>query len=1099
MHGTCSSADQLWPLEPSFANLLLAGRSKAEFGMSKGAYLGSLIEDCSRRVPPKQTGYLEYLHRLLALAGTPDADLADVAARLWLVLLKPHMVAGLGDTAWHFRLDEHVLAVLERLITRGLIGAGSTIDVTQTSEEGEVRLVQKFDIMNDTFQAITADFDVKASSPTAQIKLIQLLLTAGTDPSGAIRGANLGLALNKLAQIMLHSSQAVNQNAARAAITQIINARLEHVHLGDTLDQEIIFAWLCGVINHAGCPSSLASFCLRALYAVLTEHPQLFLGGELSGCILSHLLPTMVGPLNRQDPAIFSLCMDILLFLLENCLPRGVKEPVELILSAYFGPTLRSVADDGAVTSSPPFRDCLIPYENKMRAVSFARDIIFGNSDLLLHCFVNFDMDPNCDDAVARLVELLLQFTEHDWHRREGERVPGTTCTVPGLSLYLAVVAALQTLMNQLIRWHRESGNVSNYAGILAEYEAARRRKDELKMCVAAFGGHPAEGAAMAVKLGFVKDDDLQDLARWLRHTRGIDKKGLGEYLGASEHRELLRAYIKTFNFEGLSFVAAFRQFLESFRIPGESQVIERFLEEFSQSYFAAAAAGPFADADVLFQIAYSTLMLNTDLHSSSVRDKMTEASFLKNTQSAIEEEKRPPAELLMSIYQEIAASEIQLHSRMVDSPPTPGSRSLLPFRQVDPPHGILIPLMSATSACWARALATVVERLAAWPENLFFPTGGEESLFVCQADLYDGILSLFTDFIEICSAKGLDNERYRAIEALLATAIFQPEYAGGQVHGANSGVFNAIDAISWLYDVCDERGNDLESGWKPILQCLAQWDLASLVDSNHNIRELGLTRLDGRGILALFSALLKVRKDTTRQRAFVSHYAERLFQLPASSLERVIRSSYEQPAMTDSGMTFFGQLAQGAEDPLLAEYMFGLLQRVAREQMPMMLSLKNEAMFGFLRALERFALQSDLSMGREAIDTFATLGDLLYAQHHQAGEVPRPVDDEQFFLKWYHILSGLSRVAAEQPSRETARIAIQTLFKLFKSHGACYGEGAWRVVWRSIILPLLEEARDPEADTTMFIKLIRWSVDLICLHHERLFSPGLPDVFEST
>lgn len=77
---------------------------------------------------------------------------------------------------------------------------------------------------------------------------------------------------------------------------------------------------------------------------------------------------------------------------------------------------------------------------------------------------------------------------------------------------------------------------------------------------------------------------DAAALARFFRRTPGLGKTQIGEYIskGPAElhpfHAAVLREYVKTFDFSGenSSFDAALRMFLGEFRLPGESQCIDR-------------------------------------------------------------------------------------------------------------------------------------------------------------------------------------------------------------------------------------------------------------------------------------------------------------------------------------------------------------------------------------------------------------------------------------------------------------------------------------------------------------------------------------------
>jgi brefeldin A-resistance guanine nucleotide exchange factor 1 len=77
---------------------------------------------------------------------------------------------------------------------------------------------------------------------------------------------------------------------------------------------------------------------------------------------------------------------------------------------------------------------------------------------------------------------------------------------------------------------------------------------------------------------------DAAALARFFRRTPGLGKTQIGEYIskGPAElhpfHALVLKEYVKTFDFSGenSSFDAALRMFLGEFRLPGESQCIDR-------------------------------------------------------------------------------------------------------------------------------------------------------------------------------------------------------------------------------------------------------------------------------------------------------------------------------------------------------------------------------------------------------------------------------------------------------------------------------------------------------------------------------------------
>jgi len=112
---------------------------------------------------------------------------------------------------------------------------GDTVAVASVSEGGE-KYVQTLDIMRETMLAISREFPLTESSPAVELKLIQMLLTAGSAPNRAIGGDQLTIALGKLGEVARLSQEIVNQHAALAAITQIIEERMEDTGLNKSID-----------------------------------------------------------------------------------------------------------------------------------------------------------------------------------------------------------------------------------------------------------------------------------------------------------------------------------------------------------------------------------------------------------------------------------------------------------------------------------------------------------------------------------------------------------------------------------------------------------------------------------------------------------------------------------------------------------------------------------------------------------------------------------------------------------------------------------------------------------------------------------------------
>lgn len=77
------------------------------------------------------------------------------------------------------------------------------------------------------------------------------------------------------------------------------------------------------------------------------------------------------------------------------------------------------------------------------------------------------------------------------------------------------------------------------------------------------------------------KNPSPWEIAHFLRSSSLLDKKEIGEYLGKNKdlNKAVLVEYVNSFNFHNIGVLPALRMFLESFRLPGESQQIDRIIE----------------------------------------------------------------------------------------------------------------------------------------------------------------------------------------------------------------------------------------------------------------------------------------------------------------------------------------------------------------------------------------------------------------------------------------------------------------------------------------------------------------------------------------
>ncbi|KAJ8106057.1 hypothetical protein OPT61_g9793 [Boeremia exigua] len=194
--------------------------------------------------------------------------------------------------------------------------------------------------------------------------------------------------------------------------------------------------------------------------------------------------------------------------------------------------------------------------------------------------------------------------------------------------------------------------------------EKAKQRKTAMTNAVRQFNYKPKKGLKVLIKDGFIPSDSPEDVARFFLDNDRLDKGALGEFLGEAdaENIAIMHAFVDLMDFTKTRFVDALRRFLQSFRLPGEAQKIDRFMLKFAERYITGNP-NAFANADTAYVLSYSVIMLNVDQHSKKMKGpRMTPEDFIKNNRG-INDNADLPEDYLRGIYEEIAQNEIVLNT----------------------------------------------------------------------------------------------------------------------------------------------------------------------------------------------------------------------------------------------------------------------------------------------------------------------------------------------------------------------------------------------------------------------------------------------------
>jgi brefeldin A-inhibited guanine nucleotide-exchange protein len=195
------------------------------------------------------------------------------------------------------------------------------------------------------------------------------------------------------------------------------------------------------------------------------------------------------------------------------------------------------------------------------------------------------------------------------------------------------------------------------------QLEKEKARKTAMSKAIDLFNFKPKRGIKLLLSEGFIPSDTPQDIAHFLLTEDRLDKAQIGEFLGEGDESNIaiMHAFVDEMDFTKRRFVDSLREFLQSFRLPGEAQKIDRFMLKFANRY-VTGNPNAFANADTAYVLSYSVILLNTDLHSAKVAKRMTKEDFIKNNRG-INDNASLPDDYLIGIYDEIAHNEIVLRS----------------------------------------------------------------------------------------------------------------------------------------------------------------------------------------------------------------------------------------------------------------------------------------------------------------------------------------------------------------------------------------------------------------------------------------------------
>ncbi|KRX71962.1 Brefeldin A-inhibited guanine nucleotide-exchange protein 1 [Trichinella sp. T6] len=500
----------------------------------------------------------------------------------------------------------------------------------------------------------------------------------------------------------------------------------------------------------------------------------------------------------------------------------------------------------------------------------------------IVDIYVNYDCHLSSANLFERLINDLSKIAQGrhaiDLGAAPGQenmmRIKGLECLVSILrcmvqwSSDLYISSGPHTnLAEEVDEKGKPSGlNASSVGSDLAhQFEEIKQQKEVLEQGIELFNRKPKHGLSFLQKHKLI-GHGAADIAHFLHTEERLDKAAIGDYLGDGDSfcKEVMYAYVDQMDFSGKDFVSALRCFLERFRLPGEAQKIDRLMEKFASRYCANNPnLGLFTSADTAYVLAYSIIMLTTDLHSPQVRNKMTKEQYIRMNRG-INDSGDLPEQYLSDIYDEIAGNEIKMKQHFTKHVKTSCKTQIESSREQTSRLTVDIVCWALYCIFYVSALASErhrrllynveMEQMETTAKALMEAASHFQTSFTsathaqhvrpmfkvawtpCLAAFSVGLqtsndseisalcLEGFRFAIRIACVFRMELERNAYVQALERFTLLTAATAMTEMKSKN------IDTLKTLITVAHTDGNYLDNSWLEILKCISQLEVAQLI-----------------------------------------------------------------------------------------------------------------------------------------------------------------------------------------------------------------------------------------------------------------------------
>ncbi|XP_053209714.1 brefeldin A-inhibited guanine nucleotide-exchange protein 1-like [Panonychus citri] len=636
---------------------------------------------------------------------------------------------------------------------------------------------------------------------------------------------------------------------------------------------------------------------LQLILSILQNPGPVFQSSDLFAIAIKQYLCVALSKNGVSNvPEVFELSLAIFSVLLKN-----FKTHLKMQIEVFFKEIFLNILE--TPTSS---------FEHKWMVIQVLTKIC-ADAQSVVDIYVNYDCNLSSANIFERLVNdlsriaqgrgQLLDMSSVTANQERSMRIKGLECLVSILKCMAEWSKDLYVNPHQManLNQNQSKENVNDHdnghsissindssLGLRTDYdnlerfEVVKQQKNIIEQGIDLFNRKPRRGLAFLQEHGYL-GKTAWDIAEFFRSNDRLDKTQIGEYLGDndSHNKEVMYAYVDQTDFSDRDIVSALRLFLEGFRLPGEAQKIDRLMEKFASRYCECNPNNSlFASADTAYVLAYSIIILTTDLHSAQVKNKMTKEQYIRMNRG-INDSKDLPEEYLSQIYDEIAESEIKMKGdhgvkwKLNKEVTNPKKRRLLYDMEIEQMVSTARVLME--SVAHVEASFTSAKHLEhvrpmfkiAWtPFLATFSVGLQDCDDTEIASLcLEGIRCA----IRIACIFHMELERDAYVQALARFTLLTTTSSHTEMKTKN------IDTIKTLIAVAHTDGNYLGKSWLEILRCISQLELAQLIgtgvkpsllntSSNAHFTNVSLLQSRFEGI-ALFSVDSLSRTTNTSHR----------------------------------------------------------------------------------------------------------------------------------------------------------------------------------------------------------------------------------------